>query len=129
MYDVLGIESSATARDVTVAYRDIAALIHPDKCAEANASEPELPTPQEENEDELSAELAEPPFTLPASRGAEARQLPSYSQSTFAAACSSIAYDIDGSGVVDQDDIGMFTYFLLNKQALNYAAFCPYLQQ
>ena len=39
LYDVLGIESSATVRDVTVAYRDIAALIHPDKCAEANASE------------------------------------------------------------------------------------------
>jgi hypothetical protein len=38
-YDVLGVETSATDRDIKVAYRDIAALIHPDKCAEENASE------------------------------------------------------------------------------------------
>ena len=30
-YDVLGVETSATDRDIKVAYRDIAALIHPDK--------------------------------------------------------------------------------------------------
>ena len=42
MYDVLGrrpIETSATDRDIKVAYRDIAALIHPDKCSEENATE------------------------------------------------------------------------------------------
>ena len=33
-YDVLGVETSATDRDIKVAYRDIAALIHPDKCSE-----------------------------------------------------------------------------------------------
>ena len=38
-YDVLGVETSATDRDIKVAYRDIAALIHPDKCSEDNASE------------------------------------------------------------------------------------------
>ena len=38
-YDVLGIDSDASAREITVAYRDIAALIHPDKCSEENASE------------------------------------------------------------------------------------------
>jgi len=38
-YDVLGVETSATDRDIKVAYRDIAALIHPDKCAEENATE------------------------------------------------------------------------------------------
>ena len=39
MYDVLGVETSATDRDIKVAYRDIAALIHPDKCSEENATE------------------------------------------------------------------------------------------
>jgi len=38
-YDVLGVETSATDRDIKVAYRDIAALIHPDKCSEENATE------------------------------------------------------------------------------------------
>ncbi len=38
-YDILGVETSATDRDIKVAYRDIAALIHPDKCSEDNASE------------------------------------------------------------------------------------------
>jgi len=38
-YDILGIDSDASAREITVAYRDIAALIHPDKCSEENASE------------------------------------------------------------------------------------------
>ena len=39
LYDVLGVETSATDRDIKVAYRDIAALIHPDKCSEENATE------------------------------------------------------------------------------------------
>ena len=38
-YDILGVEITVTERDIKIAYRDIAALIHPDKCSEANASE------------------------------------------------------------------------------------------
>ena len=38
-YDILGVEVTVTERDIKIAYRDIAALIHPDKCSEANASE------------------------------------------------------------------------------------------
>ena len=38
-YDVLGIEVEATDRDVKVAYRDLAILVHPDKCSEKGAAE------------------------------------------------------------------------------------------
>ena len=38
-YDILGVEITVTERDIKIAYRDIAALIHPDKCSEPNASE------------------------------------------------------------------------------------------
>ena len=38
-YDVLGIEVNATDRDVKVAYRDLACLVHPDKCGEDGAAE------------------------------------------------------------------------------------------
>ena len=38
-YDILGVEVTVTERDIKIAYRDIAALIHPDKCSEENATE------------------------------------------------------------------------------------------
>ena len=38
-YEVLGIETTATKRDVKAAYRDLACLLHPDKCAETDAAE------------------------------------------------------------------------------------------
>ena len=38
-YDILGVEITVTESDIKIAYRDIAALIHPDKCSEPNASE------------------------------------------------------------------------------------------
>ena len=37
--------------------------------------------------------------------------------------------DIDANGVVEQTDIEMFTYYLLNRQALDYSAFCLSLRQ
>eukprot|EP00966_Prymnesium_polylepis_P299253 6914856-Prymnesium_polylepis.1 len=55
----------------------------------------------------------------------QSRQLVSYSQSDFEAACSTLAYDVDANGLVEQTDIEMFTYYLLNRQALNESAFCP----
>ena len=45
------------------------------------------------------------------------------------ASCSTLTYDIDANGVVEQADIEMFTYYLLNLQALNKSAFCPQLLQ
>ena len=57
------------------------------------------------------------------------RRLATYSQSDFVASCSTLTYDIDANGVVEQADIEMFTYYLLNRQALNKSAFCPQLLQ
>ncbi|KAL3920992.1 MAG: hypothetical protein SGPRY_005055, partial [Prymnesium sp.] len=57
------------------------------------------------------------------------RQLRSYSQADFASACSRLAYDIDDNGAVEQVDIEMFTYYLLNRHALDESVICPYLRQ
>ncbi|EGB09982.1 hypothetical protein AURANDRAFT_8973, partial [Aureococcus anophagefferens] len=38
-YDVLGVEVAAGDRDVKVAYRDLALLVHPDKCGADGAAE------------------------------------------------------------------------------------------
>ncbi|KAL1530407.1 hypothetical protein AB1Y20_001312 [Prymnesium parvum] len=53
----------------------------------------------------------------------------SYEESDFTSACSSIAFDIDANGVVQEADIEMFTYFLLNRQILDESVFCPELRQ
>ncbi|KAL1524168.1 hypothetical protein AB1Y20_019077 [Prymnesium parvum] len=58
-----------------------------------------------------------------------ARKLATYNQADFVAACSTLAYDIDANGMVEQTDIEMFTYYLLNRQALDESSFCPQLQQ
>ena len=57
------------------------------------------------------------------------RRLASYTQADFEAACSTLAFDVDANGVVEQADIEMFTYYLLNRQALDEKAFCARLQQ
>eukprot|EP00966_Prymnesium_polylepis_P323955 7380078-Prymnesium_polylepis.1 len=62
-------------------------------------------------------------------RGRPGRRLASYSQSDFQTACSTLAFDVDANGAVEQTDIEMFTYYLLNRQALNESAFCPRLRQ
>ena len=62
-------------------------------------------------------------------RAVASRRLAVYTQADFEAACSLLAYDVDENGAVEQADIEMFTYYLLNRQALDESAFCPQLRQ